>query len=178
MKSEFISSVSHELRAPLTAIKGFSSLLSLDKFGNIPQEAKRKLKIIEENVDKLVDIVNTLLDISRIESRRLEIKIFPLDLVTLIKDVSELLMPQIVSKNLSFALDVPQELRVYMDRDLMERVLINIVNNAIKFTPSGGKILVKCETKDDLAIVIATHDLSIAQQTDRVVRLQDGMVVK
>ena len=153
MKSEFISSVSHELRTPLTSIKGFSSLLVAEKFGKLPPPAKERLKKIDENVDKLVNMVNTLLDISRIESRRIEIKIAPHDLPQLIKDVVDFLMPQIDNKNIKIELNLPPYLEVYMDRNLIERVLINLINNAIKFTPSGGRITVSCQKKEKKAVV-------------------------
>ncbi len=153
MKSEFISSVSHELRTPLTSIKGFSSLLVREKFGKLPPEAKKRLEKIDENVNKLVDMVNTLLDIARIESRRMEIKIFPADIVQLIKDVGELLMPQMLNKNITFTTELPEKLNVMMDKNLMERVLINIINNAIKFTPANGKISVKCNTDGSKAVI-------------------------
>lgn len=153
MKSEFISSVSHELRTPLTSIKGFSSLLVEEKFGKLPPPAKERLKKIDENVDKLVNMVNTLLDISRIESRKIEIKIAPHDLVKLIKDVVDFLMPQIDNKNIKIELNLPSHLEVYMDRNLIERVLLNLINNAIKFTSSGGKITISCRKKDKKAVV-------------------------
>jgi signal transduction histidine kinase len=153
MKSEFISGVSHELRTPLTSIKGFSSLLIAEKFGALPPEAKKRLERIDQNVNKLVDMVNTLLDISRIESRRMEVKIAQADLIPLIKDVSELLLPQITQKHIEFSSEIPESLMVYMDRNLIERVFINIINNAIKFTPENGKIMIKCKPKDDYAII-------------------------
>jgi len=153
MKSEFISSVSHELRTPLTSIKGFSSLLVAEKFGKLPPQAKERLKRVDENVDKLVNMVNMLLDISRIESGRMEIKIVPSDIVKLIKEVVDFLMPQVESKQINLETNLPSFLEVYMDRALIERVLINLINNAIKFTPQGGKILVKCELKKEKALV-------------------------
>ncbi|HIE36039.1 MAG TPA: HAMP domain-containing histidine kinase [Candidatus Omnitrophica bacterium] len=153
MKSDFISSVSHELRTPLTSVKGFSSLLVEESFGKLPEEAKKRLQKIDENVDKLVNMVNTLLDISRVESGKMEIKIAPSDIAKLIKDIKEFLLPQIQSKEIEFILDIPEKLLVYMDKNLIERVLVNLINNAIKFTPQGGKITVKCKKEKEKAIV-------------------------
>ena len=145
LKSEFMSGVSHELRTPLTSIKGFSSLLVAEKFGTLPAQAKEKLEKIDNNVNKLVSMVNTLLDISRIESGKVEIKIAPADIVKLAHEVSDFLTPQINDKNIKLNFDMPDILNVYMDRNLIERVFINIINNAIKFTPREGTITVKCE---------------------------------
>jgi signal transduction histidine kinase len=153
MKSDFISSVSHELRTPLTSVKGFSSLLVEEKFGKLPPEAKKRLQKIDENVDKLVNMVNTLLDISRIESGKMEVKIAPSDIVKLIKEVSDFLSPQIQSKGINMLLELRGSLIVYMDKNLIERVLVNLINNAIKFTPQGGTITIKCEKGKEQAII-------------------------
>ena len=153
MKSDFISSVSHELRTPLTSVKGFSSLLVEEKLGKLPPQAKKRLERIDENVDKLVGMVNTLLDISRIESGKTEVKIAPADIVKLIKNVGDFLSPQIQNKQIQFTTDTPGTLNVYMDTNLIERVLINLINNAIKFSPQEGKITLGCSEKENHAVI-------------------------
>jgi len=164
-KSRFISSVSHELRTPLTSIKGFSSLLADEKFGKLPQEARKRLIKVGENVNKLMDIVNTLLDISRIESGKMEIKIAPFEIIKLIKDVTDFLGPQIESKGLKLTMDMPKSLNVYIDKNLIERVLINLINNAIKFTASGGKIEIRCK-KENQKAVISVSDTGCGMKKD------------
>ncbi len=153
MKSDFISSVSHELRTPLTSVKGFSSLLVEEKFGKLPENAKERLIKIDENVDKLMEIVNALLDISRIESGRVDIKIVPAEIIRLIKDTTDFLSPQMTAKNLTLTLELPEKLNVYMDKNLIERALTNIISNAIKFTPQGGKIKIGCKKEVDKALI-------------------------
>jgi signal transduction histidine kinase len=152
-KSDFISGVSHELRTPLTSIKGFSSLLVEEKFGKLPEEARKRLTTIDENVNKLVEMVNTLLDIARIESGKTEVKIAPADLVEVVKAALDLLSWQIQSKGIKLVLDVPQELIAYMDKNLIERVFINLINNAVKFTPQGGQIKVGCKKENNIILV-------------------------
>lgn len=152
-KSDFISSVSHELRTPLTSVKGFSSLLVAGKFGELPPEAKKRLEQIDSNVNKLVDMVNMLLDISRIESGKAEVKIAPADIAKLIRDTGDFLSPQMQAKKLHFNTEIPQSLNVFMDKNLIERVLINLINNALKFTPQEGKITVKCIKQKDGALI-------------------------
>lgn len=156
-KSDFISGVSHELRTPLTSIKGFSSLLVEGKFGKLPEEAKKRLETIDDNVNKLVEMVNTLLDIARIESGRTEVKIAPADLVKVIKDAAELLSPQIQSKGIRLVLDTAESLIAHIDKNLIERVFINLVGNATKFTPSGGQIKISCK-KENSHILAAVSD--------------------
>ncbi len=152
-KSDFISSVSHELRTPLTSVMGFSSLLADEKFGKLPDEAKKRLNKVVDNVDKLMDIVNTLLDISRIESGKIEINIIPHNIASLIESVASFFEPQSQSKNIKISQEVPKNLEVYMDKNLIERVLINLLNNAIKFTPEGGKIKIACNEKEEKAVI-------------------------
>ena len=167
-KSDFVSSVSHELRTPLTSVKGFSSLLVMEKFGKLSPEIKNRLEKIDSNVDKLVNMVNMLLDISRIESGKTETKIASSDIIKLIKDTSDLLSPQMNEKNIELATEYPQALSVLMDKRLVERVLINLLSNSIKFTPQKGKITIKCNKQEDCAVIsimdtgvgIAENDLS------------------
>jgi signal transduction histidine kinase len=156
-KSDFISSVSHELRTPLTSVKGFSSLLVAEKFGVLPPEAKLRLEKIDQNVNKLVDMVNVLLDISRIESGKTEVKIAPADIAKLIKETGDFLSPQMQAKHIEFVADVPTELLALMDKSLIERVLINLINNALKFTPENGKIIVSCKEEKE-KVIVAVRD--------------------
>jgi len=156
-KSNFISSVSHELRTPLTSVKGFSSLLVGEKFGKLPEEAKKRLLKIDGNVNKLMVIVNTLLDISRIESGKMEVKIAPFEITKLIRDVADFLTPQAQAKKIELSFELSKSLNAYLDKNLIERVLINLLNNAIKFTPSGGKITLRCIQKDK-QVVISVSD--------------------
>jgi signal transduction histidine kinase len=155
-KSDFISNVSHELRTPLTSVKGFSSLLADEKFGKLPQEAKTRLEKVVDNVDKLMDIVNTLLDISRIESGKIEINITSYDIVPLTKDIIEFFEPQSHQKNIDIKIDAPESFNVYMDKNLIERVLTNLLNNAIKFTPEGGQIIISCKDSGQKALISVT----------------------
>ena len=164
-KSDFISSVSHELRTPLTSVKGFSSLLVDEKFGKLPPEAKERLTKIDDNVDKLMDIVNTLLDISRIESGKMEAKIAPYDIAQLAKDVTDFLSPQSQAKKISLALDFPEKVNAFLDKNLIERVLINLINNSIKFTPEGGAITVGCK-KDEHAVTVSVADTGYGMERE------------
>lgn len=155
-KTDFVSSVSHELRTPLTSVKGFSSLLIDEKFGKLPQPARERLVKIDTNVNKLMDIVNMLLDISRIESGKTEIHIMPHEIVSLIHEVTDFLTPQAESKGIKFGFNLPKQLTVNMDRALIERVFINLINNAVKFTGSQGEIKISCKQEaDQVTISIA-----------------------
>lgn len=166
-KTDFVSSVSHELRTPLTSVKGFSSLLIDEKFGKLPKDARDRLVKIDTNVDKLMDIVNILLDISRIESGKTETHIVSHEIVKMITEVTDFLTPQTEAKGIKFAFDLPKELNVYMDKNLIERVFINLINNAMKFTGSGGEIKISCK-EDENQVIISVADTGCGIRKDHL----------
>lgn len=140
-KSDFISSVSHELRTPLTSIKGYAAILLAGKLGAVPEEIKTRLEKINRHSDELVHMVNDLLDISRIESGKVDMKMESLELKTVTDKVFDLLSEQLKTKNISFSSDIPESCQnILADRGQIERVFINLVGNALKFTPQNGRI--------------------------------------
>jgi signal transduction histidine kinase len=137
-KSEFVSAVSHELRTPLTSIKGYAAILMSGKLGDIPDKVKERLEKINKHSDSLVELINDLLDIARIESGRVEMKFEKVNLKMLIENMRDLLMPQMREKNITFVADVAEDLPLILaDSKQMERVFINLLSNAIKYTPKG-----------------------------------------
>lgn len=156
-KSEFISAVSHELRTPLTSIKGYASLLMSGKLGAVPEKVKDRLDKINKHSDSLVQLINNLLDISRIESGRIEMEFLKHPLFPVVENVADLLAPQMKEKEIVFKNAVPKDLpHVPMDYSQVERIFINLVGNAIKFTPPKGTITVKAEAKDGMAVISVT----------------------
>ncbi|MFA5199686.1 MAG: ATP-binding protein [Candidatus Omnitrophota bacterium] len=140
-KSDFISSVSHELRTPLTSIKGYAAILLAGSLGNLPDEIKTKLEKINRHSDELVHMINDLLDIARIESGKVDMKLENLDLKAITEKIFDLLTPQATTKNISFGSNIPDSCQIIQaDRSQIERVFINLVGNALKFTPQNGKI--------------------------------------
>lgn len=142
-KTDFISSVSHELRTPLTSIKGYASILLTGKLGAVPPDIKERLDKINRHSDELVHMVNELLDIARIESGRISMNKQQLNLKEIVEKASDLLSMQLKEKNIGFSSSIPNDAKtVLADRSQIERVFINIIGNAIKFTPEKGKISV------------------------------------
>jgi len=147
-KTDFISSVSHELRTPLTSIKGYAAILLAEKLGQLPAAVKQRLEKINVHSDELVQIVNSLLDISRIESGKATMKIEEQDLKTMIANVADLILIQCKSKNIDLGTDVQADIpTVLADRSQIERVFINLLGNAVKFTPQNGKITLSARKK-------------------------------
>ncbi len=174
MKSDFISAVSHELRTPLTSIKGYASLLMTGKIGTVSPEVKDRIAKINKHSDSLVKMINDLLDISRIESGRVEMHFTPINIVALIENVRDLLTPQMKEKNIQFISQVVPNLPSLMvDKSQFERVFINLVGNAIKFTPTDiGKITVSANQEKD-AIIFSVSDNGIGIKDNDLNKLFD-----
>jgi len=138
MKTEFISIVSHELRTPLTTIRESVSQVLDGILGETTDEQKEFLSICLEDIDRLTRIINDLLDISKIEAKKVELKKSCLDLVALVRSVNLFFYPRAREKGLDLETSAPAgECELYVDRDKMIQVFNNLVGNALKFTSAG-----------------------------------------
>src|SRR4029434_5646133 len=134
---------SHELRTPLTAIRGFTDLLLDGDAGEVNEEQTEYLQIVKQNVDRLVSLINDLLDISRIESGRITLNIAPIGMRQIVDLVVATLRPLLEGKSQTLAVDVAPDLpKALGDHDRIVQVLTNLVSNAHKYTPAGGAIRV------------------------------------
>ncbi len=139
LKSEFVSLVSHELRTPLTAISGCLDLL-LEAQGRQGGKPEALLSIVKRNTDRLVKLLDGLLDLSRIESGTVELNPTAVDVMALIAEVVGLLRPQIEAKNQQLTVNQAEALpRVRGDAERIKQILINLLSNAHKYTPPGGR---------------------------------------
>jgi signal transduction histidine kinase/GGDEF domain-containing protein len=171
MKSEFISVASHELRTPLAAIKNAVHLILNRKTGEINDTQAKFLSMAERNINRLTNILDDLLDLSRIESGKIEMKIEELDLKGPIEFILSTLKPQADGKSIQLQMGVPQELPlVYGDRGHIEQILMNLVGNALKFTPEGGQVSVWAKPwngEGDL-VAISVQDSGIGVPQDQL----------
>ena len=141
MKSDFVSMVSHELRTPLTSIKNAVHLLSSGKAGGINKQQERFLLMAIRNIDRLAEIVNDLLDLSKTEAGKMQFHFSEMDAHSLINHVMATFQPQAEASLLKLEMDCPEGLpTVYADQARIEQVLCNLLSNAIKYTPSGGRV--------------------------------------
>ncbi|MCS7251084.1 MAG: GAF domain-containing protein [Anaerolineae bacterium] len=148
-KNEFISTVSHELRTPMTSIKGYVDLLLLGSGGPLSEVQRRFLQIVKANADRLKVLVDDLLDISRMESGRLQLDLRPVPLEAAVEAVVASLKARIDEKNQQLELDLPESLpHVRADKDRLIQILSNLVSNANKYTPEGGRICIRARAEN------------------------------
>jgi signal transduction histidine kinase len=146
MKSEFVSVASHELRTPLAAIKNAVQLMLSGKTGEINENQAKFLSMAERNINRLTNILNNLLNLSRIESGKVELKFENIDLKGIIELTASSLRPHADGKSIQIEVEVPEQLSaVYGDHEKIEQILTNLIGNAIKFTAEGGKILITAQ---------------------------------
>jgi signal transduction histidine kinase len=140
LKSEFVSKVSHELRTPLTSIMGAADNLLDGIAGTLDERPRAYLARIKENSDRLLRLINELLDLSRIEAGKEEIRATRFRLDTLIRETLETLMPLAAERGVALAAPEPPALTIRADRDKISRVLVNLLHNGIQYTPAGGRV--------------------------------------
>jgi len=141
MKSEFFSTMSHELRTPLTSIREGSSLLLEGVGGAVTEKQKRLLAILSEESRRLIDLVNSLLDLSKMEAGMMTYTFEKADLTPLIHQTEREIVPLVESKKINLATEIAEGLPIItMDVERILQVLRNLVGNAVKFTPEGGRV--------------------------------------
>jgi signal transduction histidine kinase len=172
-KSRFTANVHHELRTPLTLILAPLDALRSGEFGSVPEGTDRILKTMHSNGLRLLKLINNLLDLARLESRQFEIRRRPVDLSSLVVEVVEGARPLAERKGVALSMggfEAPAGLCA--DPDALEKVLVNLIGNALKFTDSGGSISVGAEAVAD-GVQLEVVDTGIGIPADQVERIFD-----
>ena len=159
LKSAFVSIVSHELRTPMTSIKGYVENMLDGLTGALTEKQSHSLGRVKHNIDRLTRMINELLDLSRIEAGRMELHLVPVSLLDVAADVVESFQTAAREKSITLQA-VPQQSvpRVNGDADKLNRILTNLIQNAIKFTPQGGEIRVEAQARDDAYVEMFVVD--------------------
>jgi signal transduction histidine kinase len=159
-KSEFISSMSHELRTPLNSIIGFSRVMETEHYGKLNEKYKEYIKYILEGGQDLLNLINDILDLSKIEAGKMELNLTKLDITALldrlVNIVKEKAETHSIKMQLKIAPNVPGEIEV--DERKIKQVLFNFLSNAFKFTPEGGSISLEAKMISDKEIEFSVID--------------------
>ena len=168
LKNEFISSVSHELRTPMTSIKGYTDLLlsGNDRIGELNPMQNRFVKVIQKNTNRLSELVNDILEISRIETGKIKLEFEVVDLAEVVQDVATTFEGQLVQKFMHLIINLPDDLPpVYADKARLTQILVNLVGNAWQYTPESGNIEICAKMLDRwVQIDVADSGIGIVEQ--------------
>ncbi len=177
-KSEFVSIVSHELKVPMTSIRGYARLITLNAGGPVTEKQQEFVNVILDNVDRMTSLVNDLLDSSRIESGRIQMSRMSVPLIKMVQDTVNSLQNEIKTRQHELVIDIAQDLpNVYADRTRIMQVLINLLSNAYKYTPSGGRIRVWAQVRagpdfeEGEWVVCAVEDSGVGIQPKDMARI-------
>jgi PAS domain S-box-containing protein len=157
LKSTFISVISHELKTPVSLIKGYAGTLAREDVVHDPEFVRESAQIIVEEADRLTELIDNLLDASRIQAGALSLDLQPLDLASLARKVAERFGAQ--TNRHQIVLEVPDDLPLVMaDERRLRQVFDNLINNAIKYSPDGGKIVIGAHQDQDYVFVFVQDE--------------------
>lgn len=168
-KSEFLATMSHELRTPLNAIGGFTQLIADGIYGPVESRQSEALGRIKRAQELLLGLINAVLNFAKVQSGRVPLALGDFDVRSALEDVRALVMPQMRAKQLTFTIAQPQEppLAVRADREKVQQIMLNLLTNAAKFTPAGGRVTVEWEPAGETVRVSVT-DTGIGIPADRI----------
>jgi signal transduction histidine kinase len=168
-KSQFLATMSHELRTPLNAIGGYTQLLELGIHGPLTDAQREALDRIARSQRHLLRLVNDVLNLARIEAGRVDYAVEDVPLAEVVASVTPMVEPQMADAKLSFASSVPEGLVARADREKVQQVLINLLTNAVKFTPAGGRVTLDARRADDGArVLVRVTDTGIGVRPDKL----------
>lgn len=171
IKSLFLASMSHELRTPLASILGYTELMMLGYSGDITDVQNKQLNSVYNSAQHLLNLINGILDISKIEAGKFEIYPQDFNLNNLIIEILEALTPKTSQKSLELETDLTDNITIISDEGRMKQVLYNLIGNAVKFTPKNGKIFIKTRLIDDEYIKINIIDNGIGISEEGINKL-------
>lgn len=161
---EFIAVTSHQLNTPLSIIRGYSSLILNGKVGPISDKQKDYLKEIHQACEKMVSLTNNLLSISRIEQEKIKLQISEINMVDLINKVTKSLQDKIDSSPVKFKVEIKKKnLIISADFEKLYQAIINIVDNALKYTKKGSVCLSVCDQGENIAIILKDTGIGIPE---------------
>jgi signal transduction histidine kinase len=153
LKDDFVASVSHELRTPLTSIRGYLELVLDGEAGALRDEQREFLSIVDRNADRLLHVVGDLLFVAQVEAGRIALEAGPTDVEEVVRQAADAARPAATDKGIELELDLDGIGELTADRARLAQVLDNLISNAVKFTPAGGRVAVRSSRDGDIAIL-------------------------
>ena len=167
-KTEFLAVMSHELRTPLNAISGYAELIELGVHGPITDEQRRALERIRSSQRHLLGLINDLMNFARLETGQVRVEARDVSVNEILAVVHALTAPQLASKGLCYEVGrCDSTLTVFADKDRVEQILINLVSNAAKFTPEGGRVALDCG-EDESRVHFHVTDTGVGIPVDKL----------
>ena len=169
-KTKFLATMSHELRTPLNAIIGFADLIRMELYGEMqPSRYKDYISDIHKSGVHLLAMINELLDMAKIEAGRAELHETEVIIPEIMDEVVRMMRPSVTENGLAICIEVDEDLpSIYADEQQIRRILVNLVSNAAKFTPSGGTITVVASVTPEGGMHIAVRDTGIGIPADKL----------
>jgi two-component system cell cycle sensor histidine kinase PleC len=166
-KSRFLANMSHELRTPLNAIIGFSEIMESGMFGALGSEKYQEYcHDILTSGHYLLEVINDILDMSKIEAGRMKLDMEPLDLSKTLAESLRVVTGRAQDKNLLLDADIESGISIVADRRATKQIVVNLLSNAVKFTPDGGRVVVRSQIlRDKIVLLIADTGIGIAPQS-------------
>jgi signal transduction histidine kinase len=173
MKEEFLALTTHDLRSPLTVISGVISFFTSGRLGKLSPEQQNMVAMMERNAQSLIELVNDLLDASKLESGTLRLDVASIDLGAIIDEIRDTMEPLAREKGITLEEEIaPRIPPVEADRPKLRRILVNLLSNAVKFTGKGGTVQVKAELVDE-RVRLSICDTGVGISPEDVARLFD-----
>lgn len=157
LKREFVSMVSHDLRTPLTAVQGTLDLLEEDAYGELTEQGHKRVKVANESVDRLINLINDLLDIEKMEAGKMRLESKPTSLIRILTNSIESVRAFAERQDVSLELKLDEDFMVLADRDRVIQVVVNLLSNAVKFSPAAAFVSV-CAEKDGQRALVRVID--------------------
>ena len=169
-KTKFLATMSHELRTPLNAIIGFADLIRMELYGEMqPPRYQEYIADIHKSGVHLLGMINELLDMAKIEAGRTELHETQIIIPEIVDEVVRMMRPSVTENGLSLAVELAEDLpAIFADEQQIRRILVNLVSNAVKFTPAQGKITVSANIASDGGMTIAVRDTGIGIPVDKL----------
>jgi signal transduction histidine kinase len=172
MKSEFLANMSHELRTPLNAIMGFAKLMAHGRVGPVSAQQQEFLGDILKSSDHLLQLINDVLDLAKVEAGKMEFHPEPIVLKQIVDEVRNILRAVSASKQIQIDTDVdPTCAELELDPAKLKQVLYNYLSNALKFTPDNGRVLIRVRPEDATMVRLEVRDTGIGIRPEDVKKL-------